>query len=96
MKEGRGGVKGGGHERQNLTRGSGKFYHDTTTSPPPSPLDDENRLLKRCKKFLNLRTGSVIFFSFQFFPANGGRLIRWSAREEGKNRWRKNYDCSAD
>ena len=63
---------------------------------PPSPLDDENLLLKRCKKFLNLRTGSVIFFSFQFFPANGGRLIRWSAREEGKNRWRKNYDCSAD
>ena len=67
-ERGAGGVKGGGHERQSLTRGSGKFYHDITTPPPPSPLDDENRLLKRCKKFLNLRTGSVIFFPFSFFP----------------------------
>lgn len=89
MKEGRGELRGE-VMRDRVLQGDQVSFIMTQQPPlPPSPLDDENRLLKRCKKFLNLRTGSVIFFSFQFFPANGGRLIRWSARKEEKNRWQK-------
>lgn len=87
MKEGRGELRGEVMRDRVLLGDQVSFI--MTQQPPltPSPLDDENRLLKRCKKFLNLRLKnrlSKFFFSFQFFPANGGRLIRWGAREEGK------------
>ena len=86
MKEGRGELRGEVMRDRVLLGDQVSFI--MTQQPPltPSPLDDENRLLKRCKKFLNLRLKNRLsnFFSFQFFPANGGRLIRWGAREEGK------------
>ena len=84
MKEGRGELRGEVMRDRVLLGDQVSFIMTQQLPLPPSPLDDENRLLKRCKKFLNLRTGSVIFFPFIFFPANGGRLIRWGAREEGK------------
>lgn len=68
MKEGRGELRGEVMRDRVLLGDQVRFIMTQQLPLPPSPLDDENRLLKRCKKFLNLRTGSVIFFLSFFFP----------------------------
>ena len=73
MKEGRGELRGEVMRDRVLQGDQVSFImtQQPPLPPPPSPLDDENRLLKRCKKFLNLRLKnrlSNFFFPFSFFP----------------------------
>lgn len=70
MKEGRGELRGEVMRDRVLLGDQVSFI--MTQQPPltPSPLDDENRLLKRCKKFLNLRLKNRLsnFFFLSVFP----------------------------
>ena len=71
MKEGRGELRGEVMRDRVLLGDQVRFIMTQQLPLPPSPLDDENRLLKRCKKFLNLRLKnrlSNFFFPFSFFP----------------------------